>query len=262
MIDLNNPLTFKHLDPKDVYGSTGLLADQCEQMLNEYYDTPFFSITNNSEYLSAQNIIICGMGGSAYGAHILNSLYFKDLKKPVTVISDYSLPKYVNSQTVVMSISYSGSTEEALSCVEEAMNRNAKITGFSSGGKLGDILKSKYPGFTFNPKNNPSGQPRLGTGYILMGTLILLNQLGVISISKDEIKKAIEEIRASQKEVKQKAQEIAKEIQDYIPVIFAAQHLVGNAHIMRNQLNETSKSISLFEDIPEPPYGRIKISQR
>ncbi|MBI2421114.1 MAG: hypothetical protein HYV38_03455 [Candidatus Levybacteria bacterium] len=150
-----------------------------------------------------------------------------------------------------MSISYSGSTEEVLACVEEAKKRNAKITSFSSGGKLGKILKEKYPGFTFNPKNNPSGQPRLGTGYILMGTLILLNQLGVISISKEEFQKAIVEVRNSQDDIKAKSQELAKNLQSFIPLLFAAQHLVGNAHIMRNQLNETSKSISLFEDIPE-----------
>src|SRR5258706_11460675 len=38
---------------------------------------------------------------------------------------------------------------------------------------------------------------------------------------------------------------------NYIPVIFAADFLVGNAHIMRNQFNETSKSFSAFSDIPE-----------
>lgn len=250
MIDLNNPSTFKDLDPKDVYGSTGLFASQCQQMLDQYYDSPFYEGENDS-YKSASNVLVCGMGGSCYGAHILNSLYFTSLKKPLTVVSDYKLPEFVNENSVIMPISYSGSTEEVLSCVEEAKAKNAMISGFSSGGKLGEILKASYPGFTFDPKNNPSGQPRLGTGYIVMGTLILMNQLGVISVSKNEFQKAIDEVKSNQEEIISKSQELANSLKGYIPVIFASEHLVGNAHIIRNQLNETSKSFSAFEDIPE-----------
>ena len=36
MIDLNNTATFKHLDPKNVYGSTGLLTNQVEQVLQDF----------------------------------------------------------------------------------------------------------------------------------------------------------------------------------------------------------------------------------
>lgn len=247
MSDLNNPETFKHLDPKDVFGSTGLFADQCEQMIEDHFDFEYFG----PNYKKVQNVVLCGMGGSSYGAHIVNSLFSTSIKMPITVVNDYRLPGFVDQNSLVMLTSYSGSTEEVLSCLDEARKKQAEICGFSSGGKLGEILKSNYPGFTFNPKNNPSGQPRLGTGYVVMGVLILLNQLGVISISKDEFKKAIDEVRRSQDEIKQTAQDLAKKLQRFIPLIFASEHLVGNAHIMRNQLNETSKSFSAFEDIPE-----------
>lgn len=247
MIDLKNPSTFKDLDPKNVYGSTGLLADQCQQMIDEYFVQDFY----DGGYKDIENIVVCGMGGSAYGAHILVSLFQRSLKFPVTIINDYHLPGFVDEKTLVMLTSYSGSTEEILSCAQEAKEKNARITGFSSGGKLGDFLKDNYPGFSFDPKNNPSGQPRLGTGYVLMGTLILMNQLGLISISKDEFEKAIGELRSSQEEIMREAQELAVKMVGFIPVVFATEHLVGNAHILRNQLNETSKSFSAFEDIPE-----------
>lgn len=248
MVDLNNPSTFKDLDPKDVYSSTGLFTTQCQQMLDEYMDLTFFQ---EKKYKSVENIVICGMGGSAYGAHILLSLYLEELKFPVNLISDYKLPGFVNKNTLVLVTSYSGSTEEVLNCAEEAKKKNAMIAGFSSGGKLGEILKHTYPGFTFNPKNNPSGQPRLGTGYIVMGTLILLTKLGAIDIKKEEFEKAIKEVDKNQDITNNEAKTIANELKNFIPVIFAAEHLVGNAHIIRNQINETSKSISVFENIPE-----------
>jgi len=36
-----------------------------------------------------------------------------------------------------------------------------------------------------------------------------------------------------------------------IPVIVASEHLLGNAHVMRNQFNETAKSFSAYSLIPE-----------
>ncbi len=250
MIDLKKPETFKNLDPKDVYGSTGMLVAQCRQMLDEYYEVPYFEGAN-SHYKDVQNIVICGMGGSAYGGHVLLSLFQDSIKVPTVVNSDYKLPGFADKNSLVMPISYSGSTEEVLSCAQEAKEKGAKIAGFSSGGKLGDMLKENYPGFTFNPKNNPSGQPRLGTGYIVLGTLILLEKLGTISFTKEELMLAIDELEEDQNNIKSHAQEIAKTLYEFIPLIFTAQHLVGNAHIIRNQLNETSKSISVFEELPE-----------
>ena len=269
MVDLNDPKTFKDLDPKDVYSSTKLFSDQCTQMLDEYFDVPFFE-ESNSHFKKIKNIVICGMGGSAYGGHVLLSLFHDEIKVPIVVNSDYKLPGFVDKETLVLPISYSGSTEEVLSCVEEAKEKGAKIAGFSSGGKLGEILKENYPGFTFNPKNNPSGQPRLGTGYIVMGTLILLNSLGVIKIDKSQFVLAINESEKNTDETDKTARNFAKELKDSIPIIIAAEHLVGNAHIIRNQLNETSKSTSMFEDIPElnhhlmeglknPHDGKLKI---
>lgn len=249
MIDLNNLEEIKKLDPKDVYGSTGMFADQCQQMVETYFDIDFF--TPNPGYRDIENIVICGMGGSAYGAHVALSLYHKTMKFPISLVSDYHLPGFVNEKTLVILTSYSGTTEEVLSCAQEAVAKNAKITGFCGGGPLGDLLKTKYPGFIFEPKFNPSGQPRLGTGYIVMGTIVLLKSIGTIEITKNQALAAISQVREVMEQTKKEAQELAQKLMGTIPVIFAAEHLEGNAHIIRNQLNETSKSFSAFSPLPE-----------
>ena len=247
MIDLRNINEIKKLDPKDVYGSTGMFVNQCQYMLDTYFNVDFYT----PKYKAIKNIVVCGMGGSAYGGYIASTLYQQELKVPIITLNDYHLPGFVGKDSLVIIVSYSGTTEEPINCSKEALQKGAKITGFSSGGIIGDFLKDRYPGFIFNPKYNPSGQPRLGTGYIIMGTLALLKSLGVIEINNEGIKRAIDEVRNSQEEIKNKAIDLAQKLQGYIPLIFAAEHLVGNAHIIRNQLNETSKSFSAFEDIPE-----------
>lgn len=253
MIDLNNLEEIKKLDPKDVYGSTELFVNQCQQMFDTYAGVDFYDPKINPGFKEARNIVICGMGGSAYGGHIVNSLFYDTVTVPISVVSDYHLPGFVDENSLVLLTSYSGSTEEVLSCAKEAQAKGAKITGFSSGGNLETLFKQEKlgPGFSFNPTNNPSAQPRLGTGYIVLGTILLLRTLSIIDISKEEIQNGIGEVRKNQETIKHHAMKIAKKLQGYIPVTFAAEHLIGNAHIMRNQFNETAKSFSAFEDLPE-----------
>src|SRR3989344_5945654 len=126
MIDLTDPSTFKHLDPKDVFGSTGLLSDQVKQVLED-----FKSINPTEEFRNVKNIVISGMGGSAYGGHVALSLLKDRLSVPLYVNNDYTLPEFVNEQSLVILISYSGSTEETLASYEDAKKRGAKISGLT-----------------------------------------------------------------------------------------------------------------------------------
>jgi len=244
MIDLNNLEEIKKLDPKNVYGSTEMLADQCDQI---WEDSKILKFPSN--YKNVQNIIICGMGGSAYGGHVSLSLFKDKLNIPLYVNTDYHLPNFANENSLVILTSYSGSTEESLSCAKEAFERNTKVTGLTSGGKLGELLNSK-PALVFNPKFNPSGQPRLGTGYIVLGTLAILNRIGFLNLD-DEIRNAIENLKSSQNEIKEKAKDLTQKLLNKIPIIFSGDFLEGNAHIMRNQFNETSKNFSAFSVLPE-----------
>lgn len=245
MIDFNNLEEIKKLDPKDVYGSTELFVKQLEQIRD---------ISNSLRfppgYKNIKNVVICGMGGSAYGGHVALSLFASNFKVPVVTISDYHLPGFVNKDSLVLLVSYSGTTEETLSCADEALRSGAKIAVLTTGGKLG-ILAGEHAGLVFDPKLNPSGQPRLGTGYIVLGTIVLLSKVGVITLSDKEIDSLIEDVKASQASIKESSMKLSQDFYNYIPVIFAAEHLVGNAHIIRNQINETAKSFSVFEDLPE-----------
>lgn len=247
MIDLQNIDEIQKLDPKNVYGSTGMLASQCTQIWEDAKKISF-----PEEYKDIENIVICGMGGSAYGGHVVKELFKDTLALPIYVNSDYQLPAFVGPKTLVVLTSYSGSTEESVANSQEALTRGAKITGVTSGGKLREFLQSQnVPALIFNSQFNPSNQPRLGTGYIILGTIALLNQLGVLTVTDAAAQTAISELEANHEIIKTQAQQAAQKIMGFLPMIFGADFLVGNAHIMRNQFNETSKTFSAFSEIPE-----------
>src|SRR3990167_220825 len=233
MIDLTNLEEIRKLDPKNVYGSTEMFPNQCEQIWREEINFP-------QEYKIIENVVLCGMGGSAYGGYIAQALFKDELKVPIYSNNDYNLPSFVNEKTLIILSSYSGGTEEVLTCGEEAKNKNLKISGITTGGKLAEFLKSNnYPNLVFEPKFNPSGQPRSATGYMVLGFLVILKKLGLIQLSDDEFLKSIEELKSSISNLKEQSISIARSLVDYLPIIFSSEFLNGTAHIMRNQFNET-----------------------
>ena len=247
MIDLNNPSTFKDLDPKNVYGSTGMLSDQIEQIWQDAK-----SLTFPNEYKDFENIILCGMGGSAYSGYIIQSVFKDQLNIPLISNNDYNLPFFANKKSLIILSSYSGSTEESLSCAREALEKGFKVTGITNGGKLAEFFKeNNLPFLQFDAKNNPSGQPRLGTGYMAIGTVALLTKLGILSVSDEDIQNAVSDLRQNHENIQKSAIELSQKFQGYFPLIISCGFLNGNAHVLRNQFNETSKTFAAFEDIPE-----------
>lgn len=248
-MNLNDLAAIRKIDKSEVLPSIALLPDQCEQAWEEAQQ-----ITIPQSYNQAKNIVIAGMGGSGLGAHVLKSVYGVDgLNVPLEVVNDYHLPAYVGSESLVLLSSYSGSTEETLSCAKEALSKKAKILGITSGGKLGEFLsENNLPGYVFVPKHNLCGQPRIGVGYMLTGTMALLQNAGVLSLErKDKIPQTFKSLRSVKGNLQIKAQEVVKKIIGKIPVLVAAEFLSGNAHVLANQFNENAKTTTFYYLLPE-----------
>lgn len=234
-------------DPNYVLASIEMLANQCS-----YIWELVKSINIPEDFKSAENITLCGMGGSRYGAYIIQNLYRDLLKVPVLNYGDYHIPAYFNEKSLFLLCSYSGGTEEPLSSAEEAIKKGGLVIGLTGGGKAGELSKNhNFPVVLFDQKYNPSGQPRLGTGYMVFGIIALLAKLGYIQVTNEEISVAISELKSYQEVIKAKAKEITQKIYGHIPVYIAAEFLNGNTHIMRNQTNETAKSFAAFSELPE-----------
>ncbi len=105
----------KEIDKESMLRHIEELPDQIEQTW-EYIQK--FVLPAN--YIKVKNIIMLGMGGSGIGGLLASSLAFLSAKIPICILSDYNLPAYVNEDSLVISVSYSGNTEETLSAFKEA----------------------------------------------------------------------------------------------------------------------------------------------
>jgi glucose/mannose-6-phosphate isomerase len=148
--------------------------------------------------------------------------------------------------------SYSGTTEEVLACAQEAKDKEAQMVVLTKGGPLAEFAKdNNVPSYIFDGKLNSGNVPRLGAGYTILGLIGLLNQLGVIDIEEQEIKNSLTRLHEKFEDLQKQALEDHKIFINKIPIVFSAEHLSGNAQILRNQFNETSKAFSALYIIPD-----------
>ncbi|KKR30541.1 hypothetical protein A2715_05990 [Candidatus Woesebacteria bacterium RIFCSPHIGHO2_01_FULL_39_32] len=210
-------------------------------------------------YKNVDNVVVSGMGGSALGARIIDSYIVDKIRLPIEIYTEYHLPNYVSNNTLVISYSYSGNTEETINATFEAIKRKAKVFCITTGGKLAELSqKEKIPAYVFNPINNPSKEPRMSLGYSIGSYFSLFHKLGFISIDRETIDEAINsmyefltEFTENIENDKNLPYKYATLFKNYIPVIIASEHLYGIAHAIKNQINENAKTFAVLFDIPE-----------
>ena len=96
------------------------------------------------KYEGIQQILICGMGGSAIAGDLVTAEVAQTCSIPIMVLRDYDLPAWVNEHTLVIASSHSGNTEETLSAARQTLQRNIPLIRISTGGKLTTLTSYCY----------------------------------------------------------------------------------------------------------------------
>ena len=232
------------------------IYDQWPKLAKKSYD----AYDNQIEFGgldSIDNIVFAGMGGSGIVGNIFSSLLSKtDLH--VSIVKGYSLPKTVNSNSLLIATSVSGNTLETLTVLDSARQNTDKIIAFSDGGKIKD----------FCIKNNIQHQkienlisPRSSFPSMLYSILKTLDP--ILPITKNEVINSIismEEIRkkisSSNLNEDNPSLDIAEWITD-IPLIYYPRGLEAAAIRFKNSLQENAKIHAMIEDIIESCHNNI-----
>ncbi len=242
----------KRHDPKNVFESVKLFASQGRHAVRDVGRLHFPNLRGKVD-----TIVVAGMGGSALGAHVIQTASSRELRVPLVIVNDYHLPGWVNRRTLVVISSYSGGTEEPIAAWAAAKKAGAKITVIASGGTIARIARTnKLPAYLFTPTENPSGQPRIGLGYMTFGLLAILRKHGLLALAPTTIEEALEVAHGVIRKtdlLKPTSPVIKLSAALYGRAIFVVggEHLIGAAHVLANQLNETAKTFSTWFAIPE-----------
>ena len=219
------------------------------------------NITLNNKYENIQNIVIAGMGGSAIGGDVVSVLERLNINIPFLVCRDYSIPKWVNKNSLVICSSYSGNTEETLSSLYQSLNQGANICGITTGGTLLEKL-NEYKKDTITI---PTGlQPRAALAYSFIPIIKLLEKLAIfksdVNLWVKATIKTLEKNRAiySAESHDNPVYKLASSIYKKIPIIYSDNSTMRiNAVRLKGQINENSKMLAYCNEIPELNHNEI-----
>jgi len=229
-----------------------------EQIYKTYYDSEI-SVPVNYQFKKVNRIVFFGMGGSAISADFFKAIY--DSSYVIEVIKDYQ-PSYIDNNTIVIAVSYSGNTEETLSAFEESLKFTDHAAFITSGGFLLSKYAQRFPYI----KIEGGFPPRAAIGMLFFSIIKLFEELKFIDSQKHAVDAVIANLMqkagALAKSVEEDyniAKQAASEIQGKIPVIYAVNpKLSALAYRWKCQINENSKYPAFSHTFSEMNHNEIE----
>jgi len=205
-----------------------------------------------------ENIMVFGMGGSAWPAEILDS-WLNNFQKDyiIEVCRNYHLPPRILPKTLLIFCSYSGNTEEPLTVYQEAKKAQLPMAAITSGGQLKEnCLADQVPLVEI-----PAGLvPRLATGY-LFAVLAQIIAAAVPNSIDQALMTLISNLSQELKpaDLEKKGQELAQKIKGKTPLIYTSDRLKVLGYIWKIKLNETAKTPAFSNCFPELNHNEFSM---
>lgn len=201
------------------------------------------------------NILICGMGGSGIAGKIIQSYAENSgLKIPIFTINDYTIPYYVTKNSLFIISSYSGNTEETLSCYKEAARNGHNIIVITSGGKLMEYAMRDKNALIILPKGL---QPRNAVAYLFFPIIKIMENNGLMANQSSYVKNLIESLKKNMKRFNEEAEILAGQLDEKIPIIYSSTVFSSVAYRWKTQFNENAKTPSYAHVFPELDHNEL-----
>ncbi len=210
-------------------------------------------------YADVRNVVVSGMGGSAIGGDLAAAIVAEELRVPMSVHRDYGLPAYVGRDSLVITSSYSGNTEETLSAFEEGRKRGARILTITTGGHLKDLATSAgVPLVSFSYK----APPRATLGYSLTLVLGVLSKIGLVRDMGADVDGSLADVAKLQERVHEgartnDAKKLAVALAGKVVFVYGAGVMGVMARRVKGQWNENAKNWSAFDVLPELDHNAV-----
>ena len=201
--------------------------------------------------------IVCGMGTCNIAGQIVSDYLDAMKKTPLPMAKGIELPKWVDRDTTVIVISYSGNTAETLNLYRAAVRTGAQIVCITAGGQLeqmcvkdDNIMLSIPGGF----------QSRGAIGYMIGYILLTLNNIGLLD-NTEEISETLKTVKAFRNDLigsdDNEAKTIADRIYGKVPAIYSFFSMRSVAYRWKSQINENSKTLSFYGTMPEFNHNEL-----
>jgi glucose/mannose-6-phosphate isomerase len=214
-------------------------------------------------YADVDKVVFAGMGGSAIAGDVVKDWINGINKVPMEAVRGYHLPAYVDEDTLVFLVSYSGDTEETLSCMLDAAQKGCKMVCISSNGAMQRAAKALKLPILGLPK---MAAARVSFPYLLAPIPYVLAKLNILPLDKveKEMIEATEMVAKLTKEYaiekpfeKNYAKQAAFQIFGTVPIIYSYSQYRSVGLRFKTQVNENCKLPARCDVFPELDHNEI-----
>jgi glucose/mannose-6-phosphate isomerase len=207
--------------------------------------------------------VFAGMGGSAIAGDLAKDWLDTDISIPLESVRGYHLPAYADNNTLVFLVSYSGNTEETLSCMLDALKKECIIISISSNGALTRVSRVLGLPVIGLPK---MAAARVSFPYLFAPIPYILAKLKILhyeTIDKNMtqatsmVQKLTKEYSIETPYDKNLAKKAAIQIFGTVPVIYAHGPYRSVGLRFKTQVNENCKLPARSDFFPELNHNEI-----
>lgn len=256
MVDLDH-LDLAALDPEGMLSIVEASPAQWEHARELAHAAPPPRLT-----APVRSVVVAGMGGSGIVGDLVTLLADRTGAAPVVAVKGYTLPAWVGPESLVVTVSHSGSTEETWSCLEQAAARDASLFVVTSGGEIGawatehDVSTAAVPG---------GYQPRASLPYLSAPVIVALARAGVLAGGIIDELAAVPGHLAPLVEVwghratgDNEAKEVARGLADLVPVFVGGRGAGALVALRaRCQINENAERPAIDSQLPELDHNAV-----
>jgi glucose/mannose-6-phosphate isomerase len=202
------------------------------------------------------SVFLVGMGGSGISSELARGLLESETPLAVQLVRSPDLPKAAGRDSLVVAVSYSGTTWETLKAYDAARRAGARRVAVTCGGALAERAeRDRVPLLTLPP----GLPPRSAVGHILGGLLGLLDPWFAESNEArlDRALGRLESAIPSHGSPRGPAARIAASIGRRAPMVYAESSFVGLARRWKTQVEENAKRLAFFDEVPELFHNAI-----
>ena len=208
-------------------------------------------------------VVVCGMGGSGIAGDVLAAVAGLGAPVPVVTHRGYGLPGWVGAADLVIAVSCSGTTEETLSALEEAVRRGASLLVVGAEGSPLAALGERGRA-VFVPVRQ-GRQPRASVWALSTPLLLAGDALGLLDASPSTVEAvatALEDVaarcRVDAEELVNPAKQLAAHLTGSLPVVWGTSPAAGvAAYRLACQLNENACSPATWGVLPEANHNQV-----
>lgn len=210
-----------------------------------------------------RGVLVCGMGGSGIAGDVLAAVAGSACPVPLAVHRGYGLPGWVGAADLVVAVSCSGTTEETLSALQEAVRRGCRllVVGAEDSplwalGRRGRAVCVPVP---------QGRQPRASVWSLSTPLLVAADALGLADAGPAVLEQAavqLEQVatrcRVDADHFVNPAKALALDLAGALPMVWGTSPLAGvAAYRFACQLAENAKAPAVWGVLPEASHNQV-----